>query len=212
MAAKNIPLRTGLFFGSFNPVHVGHMALAGWFLGENYVDRIWFVLSPQNPFKPRASLLAFHHRAELLRLAIGDDTRMQVSEVEKHLPLPSYTVNTVRLLKEKYPETPFFLIMGADNARSFHRWHEAEWLAEHCDFLVYPRVANGKVMHTLPPKDLYRNFVCAPAPVIEISSTQIRRWISSKISVRHFIPEASWRYLEEMHFYAPRRNNKPEDG
>jgi nicotinate-nucleotide adenylyltransferase len=202
MAVKTKPLRTGLFFGSFNPVHIGHMALAGWFLGENYLDRIWFVLSPQNPFKPRASLLAFHHRAELLRLAIGDDHRLQVCEVEKHLPLPSYTVNTVRLLKERYPHTPFYLIMGADNALSFGRWREAEWLAEHCDFLVYPRLVNGRVLDNLPGENaLYKNFVMAPAPIIEVSSSQIRTWLGRGISVRHFMPEAAWRYLEEMHFY-----------
>lgn len=202
MAAETKPLRTGLFFGSFNPVHIGHMALAGWFLGENYLDRIWFVLSPQNPFKPRASLLAFHHRAELLRLAIGDDPRLQVCEIEKHLPLPSYTVNTVRLLKEKYPHTPFFLIMGADNALSFGRWREAEWLSEHCDFLVYPRLVNGRLLAHLPKENvLYKNFVMAPAPVIEVSSSQIRSWVGRRLNVRYFMPEAAWRYLEEMHFY-----------
>lgn len=202
MAAEGKPLRTGLFFGSFNPVHIGHMALAEWFLGENYVDRIWFVLSPQNPLKPRTSLLAFHHRAELLRLAIGDDRRLRVCEVEKYLPLPSYTVNTVRLLKDKYPRTPFYLIMGADNALSFGRWREAHWMAEHCDFLVYPRVAEGKVLNQLPVEEpLYRNFIMAPAPIIEISSSQIRSWLARKISVRHFMPEAAWRYLDEMHFY-----------
>ncbi|MCS6981043.1 MAG: nicotinate (nicotinamide) nucleotide adenylyltransferase [Flavobacteriales bacterium] len=198
--------RTGLFFGSFNPVHIGHMAIAAYFLAENYVDRFWFVVSPQNPFKRRENLLPFHHRVELLRRAIGDDNRMSVCEVEKHLPLPSYTVNTLRLLMEKYPQEKFFLIMGADNVPTFPKWRECEWIATHCEVLVYPRV--GAPL-SWPPHDashahLFSNFRLAPAPVVEISSSMLRQWIIRGRSVRHLMPHEAWLYLDEMNFYKKR--------
>ncbi|MCX7650150.1 MAG: nicotinate (nicotinamide) nucleotide adenylyltransferase [Flavobacteriales bacterium] len=196
------PPRTGLLFGSFNPVHIGHLALAAYFLGENYVDEVWFVVSPQNPHKRRETLLPFHHRVELLRRAVGDDSRLRVSEVERHMPLPSYTVQTMRLLLDRYPHHPFFLIMGSDNALGFPKWKECAWLARNCHFLVYPRLKEGRVQDALPAKDpLYENFVFAKAPVIEITATLIRHWVGQGRSVRHLMPEAAWRYLDEMNFY-----------
>jgi len=179
------------------------MALASYFLGENLIDKMWFILSPQNPLKKRESLLPFHHRRELLNRAIDDDTRMDVSDIEKSLPLPSYTSHTMRVLIEKNKNLRFFLILGADNALTFKKWKDSQWLAQNFNFLIYPR------SHCVFPNygqnaedvDFFRNFVQVDAPLIEISSSLIRNWIRDGKNVRHFMPEKAWRYLDEMNFY-----------
>lgn len=189
-------MKVGLFFGSFNPVHVGHMVLANYMLEFTDLDQVWFVISPHNPHKNKASLLHERYRLEMVRLAIGDNNKLKASDIEFKLPQPSYTINTLTYLKEKYPQTEFALIMGADNLQSFDKWKNSnEILKEHALY-VYPRPENKTSSLENHPRVKRIN-----APLMEISSTQIRAGIKDKKDLRYFLPEKVWDYIKEMHFY-----------
>jgi nicotinate-nucleotide adenylyltransferase len=192
-------IKTGLFFGSFNPVHIGHMAIAEYIQEFTDLSQVWFIVSPQNPFKKKESLLEDHHRLEMVYRAIGDDPRFRVSDIEFRMPKPSYTVDTLSYLVEKYPEREFSMILGADNLLSFNKWKNCEMLAENYKRYVYPR-------HGVPDTEIekHRNAELVPAPRIEISSSFIRDAIAAGKSVKYFLPEAVWQYLDEMNFYRKR--------
>lgn len=189
-------MKVGLFFGSFNPVHVGHMVLANYMLEYTDLESVWFVISPHNPLKKKSSLLDERQRLQLVELAIGDNSRLKASDIEFKLPQPSYTVVTLAYLKEKYPAHEFALIMGADNLQSFAKWKNYEEILEHHRLYVYPR-----------PDVEHNSFENHPqvklvnAPLMEISSTAIRQAIYDKKDVRYFVPDAAWKYIKEMHFY-----------
>ena len=190
-------MKIGLFFGSFNPVHVGHMVLANYMLEYTDLDKVWFVISPQNPFKKKESLLDEKQRLHMVSLAIGDNNKLKASDIEFKLPQPSYTINTLAHLSEKYPKNEFALIMGADNLESFHKWKNYEEILKHHDIYVYPRInSNGGDLANHPKVKITN------APLIEISSTEIRKAIKEKKDVRYFVPETVWNYLTEMHFYS----------
>ena len=189
-------MKVGLFFGSFNPVHIGHMAIACYLAEYTDLDQIWFVLSPHNPQKQRESLLSFHHRLEMLHLAIGDDPRFKVSDIEDKMPLPSYTIDTLTYLTEKYPENTFGLIIGSDNLRSFHRWKNPEEIINKFTRYVYPRTNCEDVSI----KD-HQNIYFVNAPKIEISSTFIRESISNGKDVKYFLPLKVYEYIDKMNFY-----------
>ena len=190
-------MKVGLFFGSFNPVHVGHMVLANYMLGFTDLEKVWFVISPHNPLKKKASLLHERHRLQLVQAAIGNNNRMKASDVEFRLPQPSYTVNTLAHLQEKYPGHRFALIMGADNLAGFHKWKNYEAILEHYELYVYPR------QDGFPETELsaHPHVKLIPAPRIEISSTMIRQGIKDKKDLRYFLAPAVWDYIKEMHFY-----------
>ena len=192
-------MKVGLFFGSFNPIHAGHMVLANYMLAFTDLDRVWFVVSPQNPLKKKSTLLDEKQRLHLVNLAIGDNNKLKASNIEFKLPQPSYTINTVTHLKEKYPQNEFVLIMGEDNLQSFHKWKNYEEILKHYELYVYPRVqlANKKDEVKLNSSKIK----LVNAPVIEISSTFIRQAIKEKKDVRYFMPEGVWQYIREMHFY-----------
>ncbi|MGL4597774.1 MAG: nicotinate (nicotinamide) nucleotide adenylyltransferase [Bacteroidia bacterium] len=189
-------MKTGLFFGSFNPVHIGHLALANYMLEFTDLQKIWFIVSPHNPLKEKKTLLADRQRLEMVRLAIGDNSRMRASDIEFQLPQPSYTVNTLAHLREKYPAQEFSLILGSDNIESLHKWKNYEYLLANHDLYVYPRpgYAGGDLR-------THARVKWVDAPLMEISSTFIREGIRNKKDLRHFVPEAAWNYLREMHFY-----------
>lgn len=189
-------MKVGLFFGSFNPVHVGHMVLANFMLEYTDLERIWFVISPHNPLKQKQSLLDERHRLQLVNLAIGDNTKLKASDIEFKLPQPSYTIDTLTYLKEKFPKNEFALIMGSDNLDSFHKWKNYEEILKQCELYVYPRPGfeGGQLKSHTKVK-------LVNAPVMEISSTLLRQAIKEKKDVRYFMPEASWNYIKEMHFY-----------
>ncbi|HET6991926.1 MAG TPA: nicotinate (nicotinamide) nucleotide adenylyltransferase, partial [Bacteroidia bacterium] len=132
-------MKIGLFFGSFNPIHVGHLILANYMLEFTELERIWFVITPHNPLKEKKTLLNDNHRLQMVRLAIGENTKMKASTIEFKLPQPSYTVNTLAHLADKFPDHEFSLIMGADNLNSFHKWKNYEFILEHYKIFVYPR-------------------------------------------------------------------------
>lgn len=189
-------MKVGLFFGSFNPVHVGHMVLANYMLEYTGLERIWFIVSPHNPLKQKSTLLDEKQRLHLVNLAIGDNTKMKASNIEFKLPRPSYTVDTLAYLKEKYPKNEYALIMGSDNLESFHKWKNYEEILKYYELYVYPRPdSDGGKLKTHPKVKLVN------APLMEISSTAIRQAIKEKKDVRYFLPEAAWNYLKEMHFY-----------
>jgi nicotinate-nucleotide adenylyltransferase len=189
-------MKTGLFFGSFNPVHIGHMVIANYMLEFTDLQRLWFVVSPHNPLKPKASLLADHQRLELVRLSIGDNNKMKASNIEFKLSQPSYTVNTLAHFREKYPSHEFVLIMGTDNLQSFHKWKNYEHILEHYELYVYPRPGyEGGSLRD------HKKVTLVETPLMEISSTFIREAIRSKKDVRYFMPEQAYTYLSEMNFY-----------
>lgn len=189
-------MKVGLFFGSFNPIHIGHMVLVNYMLEYTDLDKIWFVVSPHNPLKNKSSLLDERHRLQMVRIAVEDNNRLKASNVEFKLPQPSYTVNTLAYLKEEYPDADFALIMGEDNLENFHKWKNYEEILRYHQLYVYPR--HGSVNIEL---SRHKNVKLVPAPRMEISSTMIRNSIREKKDLRYFVPEAVWKYMREMHFY-----------
>ncbi|HEX8514986.1 MAG TPA: nicotinate (nicotinamide) nucleotide adenylyltransferase [Bacteroidia bacterium] len=189
-------MKVGLFFGSFNPIHVGHMVLANYMLEFTDLDKVWFVISPHNPLKNKSSLLHERHRLQMVQAAVEDNPRLKASDAEFKLPQPSYTVNTLAHLKEKYPENNFVLIMGEDNLSTFHKWKNYEEILKYHEIYVYPR-------HGTPGTDLsaHAQIKKVNAPQIELSSTMIRNAIKEKKDVRYFVPASVWEYMKEMHFY-----------
>lgn len=189
-------MKIGLFFGSFNPIHVGHMVIANHMLAHSDLDRIWFVVSPHNPLKEKNSLLHERQRLQMVTMAIGDNNKMKASNIEFELPQPSYTINTLAYLKEKHPNNDFALIMGSDNLEGFHKWKNYEEILKNYELYVYPR-PNSKTNELLK----HKNVKMINAPLMEISSTAIRNAVKEKKDVRYFVPADVWEYIREMHFY-----------
>ena len=160
------------------------------------LERIWFVVSPHNPLKKKSTLLDAKQRLQLVNLAIVFNTKLKASNIEFNLTQPSYTINTLAYLKEKYPQHEFALIMGADNLETFHKWKNYEEILQHYQLYVYPRPKNdgGKL------KD-HPNVKLVDAPIMEISSTAIRQGVKEKKDLRYFMPEEVWQYIKDMHFY-----------
>ena len=188
--------KIGLFFGSFNPVHNGHLILANYIVEYTDLDSIWFVVSPQNPFKDESSLLQDRHRFDMLKLAVKDDTRFEVCDIEFNMPKPSYTIDTLRCLSELHPDADFHLICGMDNLACFDKWKDYQSILDNYNLLVYPRknydagdLKNHKSVHIIN------------APEIEISSTFIRNAVKENKDVRYFVPEKSYKYMIDNNFY-----------
>jgi len=188
--------KIGLFFGSFNPIHNGHMAIAEYIYEYTDIDQLWFVVSPQNPLKERHNLLDDHHRLEMVYRAIGNDERFMVSDIEFKMPKPSYTVDTLTYLSEKYPANDYKLILGADNLVSFKKWKNFELLVEKYTRLVYPR--HGVSEDEMRTHD---NIEIVNAPKIEVSSSFIRKAIREGKKLKYFLPDKVYEYIDEMNFY-----------
>lgn len=189
-------MKIGLFFGSFNPVHNGHMIIASYLAEFSDLQQVWLVVSPHNPLKPAGSLLQDHHRFEMVRLAIGDFRKLKASKIEFSLPKPSYTINTLTYLHEQYPDDQFVLIMGSDNLATFKKWKNWEQLLGQYEIYVYPRPASDGGELKTHPKVKFID-----APLMEISSTFIRNAIKAKKDIRFMLPESVYNYLDEMNFY-----------
>ena len=197
---KNI----GLYFGTFNPIHVGHLIIANYMADYTPIDEVWLVVSPQNPIKKKESLLADYHRLSLVRIAVEENIKLKASNEEFNLPIPSYTINTLTYLKEKYKKSNFHLIMGEDNLRSFHKWKNHQLIVENHKIFVYPRVItdqeNEEKQNNAPIFN-HKNIVKCQAPVMKISSSFIRNAIKSKKDVRYLLTEKVYKYVDEMNFY-----------
>ncbi len=195
-------IRTGLYFGSFNPVHIGHLAIAGYMTSFSGLDQVWFIVSPQNPLKKKETLLADHHRYHMVDLAIGDNDHLRVSDIEFRLPVPSYTIHTLTYLAEKYPSHEFSLVMGEDNLYTLHKWKNAQELVKKHSIYVYPRPGTIRPPHVMLDHLLEKaDLKFVDAPLMEISGTFIRNGIRTGKDMSYFLPPAVWKYIQEMHFY-----------
>lgn len=172
------------------------MALANYMVEFTDMEQVWFVISPHNPLKEKSSLLHQNQRLYMVNVAIEDDARFKSSTIEFDLPRPSYTINTLVHLKEKYPKHTFSLIIGQDNLENFHKWKNYEEILKKYKLYVYPRPGAKSTELEQHP-----NVVLTQAPVIEISSTFIRESIKNKKDIRHFLPEKAWQYIDEMNLY-----------
>ncbi|NOZ45822.1 MAG: nicotinate-nucleotide adenylyltransferase [Chlorobi bacterium] len=189
-------MKTGLFFGSFNPVHIGHLAIANYMVEFTDLNEFWFVVSPHNPLKEKKSLLKSHHRFDMVYKAIENDIRFQVTDIEFRLPQPSYTINTLAYLRERYPKYEFSLIMGMDNLENIQKWKNYEEIINNYRILVYPRPKSKKNEWSNK-----KNINLVEAPIMEISSSFIRKAIKEKKDIRYFLPSRVYEYIQQMHFY-----------
>ena len=193
--------KIGLFFGSFNPIHIGHLILANYILEKSDMEQLWFVVSPQNPFKEKKSLLKDYHRLDMVNLALKNYPKMRASNIEFSLPKPSYTTDTLAYLKEKYPENSFALIMGEDNLKSLHKWKNSEHLIENNQIIVYPRKVENELAEENNPYLNHKNIHLIDAPILELSATQIREMIKQNQNVRPMLPPEVFEYLDGSNFY-----------
>jgi nicotinate-nucleotide adenylyltransferase len=189
-------MKIGLYFGSFNPVHSGHLMIANFIAEFTVLNQVWMVVSPHNPLKPAGSLLQDYHRFHLVELAIGSYKKIKASKIEFELPRPSYTINTLTYLKEKFPQHDFSLIMGSDNLETLHKWKNYEIILEDHYIFVYPRP-----LHDGGNLRNHERVKWIEAPLMEISSTFIRNAIKNGKDVRFMMPETVSDYIDEMNFY-----------
>lgn len=193
---STVHLHVGLFFGSFNPIHIGHLAIANYMVEFTSIGQLWFVVSPQNPLKKKNGLLDDYQRLELVHRAIGEDARFRVSNIEFNLPKPSFTIDTLAYLKEQFAQYKFSIIMGSDNLENFNKWKNYQSILENYGIIVYPRPGFDKTK--IKP---FPNISVTEAPLMDISSTFIRDAIKDGKNMRHFVPEKAFEYIEEMNFY-----------
>lgn len=189
-------MKIGLFFGSFNPIHNGHLMIANYLQQTSDLDKVWLVVSPQNPLKEKDSLLNQYDRLYLIQLAIDDNPNLNVSSIEFSLPKPSYTIDTLTHLKEKYPVHQFCLIMGSDNLASIHKWKNYEMILKHHEIYVYKRRG-----YDVPQLPVNAKVHVADFPFIDISATFIRNSLRNGISMQYFLPEKVWQNIEERRLY-----------
>lgn len=188
-------MKIGLYFGSFNPVHIGHLIIANHAVNETDLNQVWFIVSPQNPFKQSATLLNEYHRLHLIKSAIDGENNLRASSVEFNLPKPSYTVDTLTYLKEKHPEHEFSILMGSDGFQNLNKWKNFEVIVNNYQIYIYKRLGydvvetHGATVHILD------------APLLEISSTHIRELIKNKRSVRFLVPDNVKEEIELAGYY-----------
>jgi|TARA_B110001452_G_scaffold136018_1_gene113043 nicotinate-nucleotide adenylyltransferase len=191
-------MKIGLFFGTYNPIHVGHLIIANHLAEHSDLDQIWLVVTPQSPHKTKQSLLDNHQRLELVFRATKDYPKLAPSAIEFNLPQPNYTVRTLAYLEEKHPENQFALIMGEDNLRSLPKWKNAEVIMGNYPIYVYPRKMNPSSSSASFSSE---TVTYIDAPVIEVSSTFIRQQIKDGKNIKALLPMAVWNYIDEMNFY-----------
>ena len=191
-------MKIGLYFGTFNPIHIGHLIIANHMAEHSDLDQIWMVVTPHNPHKKKNTLLDDHHRLEMVHLATENFPKIQPSDIEFKLTQPNYTVNTLAHLQEKFPKYEFSLIMGEDNLNSLHKWKNYEVILQNHDVYVYPRINSGEIDE---------QFINHPkihkidAPIVELSSTFIRQSIKNGKNVVPMLPNKVWEYVEHNLFY-----------
>jgi len=190
--------KIGLYFGTFNPIHVGHLTIANYMVEFSDLDEVWMVVTPHNPHKKKKTLLDDTHRLTMVRVALEDYPKLMASNIEFDLPQPNYTIHTLAHLEETYPDHAFCLIMGEDNLKNFHKWKNYDVILDHYAIYVYPRIAEGTVAHEFVG---HEKITKVNAPIMELSSTFIRKAISEGKNIRSMLPQNVWEYLDEMNFY-----------
>ncbi len=188
-------MKIGLYFGSFNPIHFGHLIIANNILNETELRKVWFVVSPQNPFKHNNSLLNEYDRLHLARLSVENDNRINASDIEFNLPRPSYTINTLVYLQEKYPDFEFSLIMGSDSFRNLSKWKNYERIIKDYPIYIYKR-EGFEIENSIQAK-----ITIVDAPLLQISATNIRQLIREGKSIRYMVPENVREEIESRMFY-----------
>lgn len=190
--------KVGLYFGTFNPIHIGHLIIANHMVENSDLDEIWMVVTPHNPFKKKSSLLDNHHRLEMVFRATSSYEKISPSDIEFKLPQPNYTVHTLAHISDKFPSYDFCLIMGEDNLKSLHKWKNYETILEHHSVYVYPRISEGQIetQFNNHPK-IHR----VSAPIVEISSTMVRNAIKEGKNIQPLLTPKVWEYIDEMNFY-----------
>ena len=191
--------KAGLFFGTFNPIHIGHLVIANHMVEFSDLEEVWFVITPKSPFKTKQSLLDNNHRYQMVYEAIKEYPRLKISTIEFDMPEPNYTVHTLVKLQEEYGEEyNFSLIMGEDNLKSFHKWNNYEVILQNHEIYVYPRISELQID---PQFKDHPHIHHIDSPIMEISSTFIRTQHKEGRNIRPLLPEAVWQYLDEMNFY-----------
>lgn len=200
-------MKIGLYFGTYNPIHVGHLVIANYMVDYTDLDQVWLVVSPQNPHKNKASLLSDYHRLAIVRIAVEGNNKLKASNIEFDLPKPSYTITTLTYIQEKYPNYDFSLIMGEDNLRTLHKWKNHEEIISNHQIFVYPRALTeqerGEQLNLQTENEFnnHPNVNMCDAPVMKISSSFIRRSIKEKKDVQYLLTAPVFKYVTEMHFY-----------
>jgi nicotinate-nucleotide adenylyltransferase len=189
-------MRTALFFGSFNPIHIGHLAIANYITEFTEADELWFVVSPQNPLKDKNTLLPERQRFDLIYQSVKDYPKFRVSDIEFNLPTPSYTIHTLTHLSEKYQGREFLLVLGSDNLVHFHKWKNYDLILKNYRLLVYPRPDTPDDVY-----EMYPSVTKINAPQMDISSRFIREGIRAGKDMRFFLPPPAFKLIEEMNFY-----------
>jgi len=191
--------KVGLYFGTFNPIHIGHLVIANHMVEFSDLDEVWFVVTPQSPFKVKKTLLDNHQRFEMVYEATKEYDKLKPSNIEFNLQQPNYTINTLVHLEEKYPEGyDFSLIMGEDNLKGLHKWKNYEAILDLHHLYVYPRISEGVIEHQFKEHDKIHR---VNAPIMEISSTFIRKEHKNGKNIKPLLPPEVWKYIDEMNFY-----------
>ncbi|MES2331718.1 MAG: nicotinate (nicotinamide) nucleotide adenylyltransferase [Bacteroidota bacterium] len=188
-------MKIGLYFGSFNPIHTGHLIVASYVANHTEMQQVWFIVSPQNPLKPSSVLLNEYHRLHLVRLAVEDDLRLKASEVEFKLPRPSFTIDTLTYLQEKYPQHEFSIIMGSDSFQNLPKWKNFEQLIKNYSFIIYKRPG-------FEVKETWNASVTIlDAPMLQLSATEIRDNIKAGKTIRYLVPDKVREEIEQNSYY-----------
>jgi len=195
-------MKIGLYFGSFNPVHAAHLIIANHILNERNIEKIWFVVSPQNPFKTESNLLNEYHRLHLIRLATEEDKRIKASDIEFNLPKPSFTANTLVYLAEKYPGHEFIIIMGSDSFQNIHKWKNYESIIKNYPVCVYIRPGFDVL------NDVKADLDIIDAPLLQLSATQIRKYLKEGKSIRYMVPDKVLEEIEKGGYYKKANHTK----
>jgi len=191
-------MKIGLFFGTFNPIHIGHLIIANYMAEFSDLDEVWFVITPLSPFKKKKTLLDNHHRIAIANIAVENYPKLKTSDIEFKLSQPNYTINTLVHLEEKFPKHQFCLIMGEDNLKGFHKWKNYETILQNYESYVYPRISEGITENQFSnhPK-IHR----VNAPIVQVSSTFIRKAIKDEKDISTMLSQNVWKYIDEMNFY-----------
>jgi nicotinate-nucleotide adenylyltransferase len=196
-------MRIGLFFGTFNPIHVGHLIIANHMAQHPAIDQVWLVVTPHNPHKEKSTLLADHLRLDMVRDAIYDSPHLKASDIEFHLNKPNYTISTLAHLQEKYPQDEFSLILGADNLRSFHKWYNWEQILSKHRLYVYPRMADGsKDLNETPALMQHQHIeFVTDVPLLDISASFVRSRLETGKDCSYLLTEPVLKYITDRHLY-----------